>query len=276
MLTVGKPTASIVRWASSAALLALAGCASAPKPIDKIPSGPLRAATAAEVLSAYDAYAQAVRTLSASGELELRDRRRGESRRFALRLLAARDGRLYLKASLAVVTALEVVADGQTFWFQVPSRKTVWTGPATARGTFSDTREPYFALRPVDIVAALLPEPLAPAADESLLLEGDREGFSLAVGPARAGGVVPRRRVWVERDTLLPSRARSYAASGDVELDVRFASWQDGLPRTVEVARPIDGYEARFEFSKLQCDANLPSAAFLPRTPEGYRQVTVQ
>lgn len=265
----------MARWAACAALLVLQGCASAPKPIETIPAGPLRAATVAEVMSAYDAYAQAVRTLSASGDLEVRDRRRGQSRRFGMRLLVGRGGQLYLKASVAVVTALEVVADGQTFWFQVPSKKTVWSGPASSRGSLSETREPYEALRPADVVAALLPEPLAPGPEESLLLEGDRESFSLAVGPGRPGANTPRRRVWLDRETLRPRRARSYAPSGDVELEVTLQGWRDGLPHTVEVARPVDGYEARFEFSKLQSGVSLPPTAFVPRTPEGYRQVQV-
>ena len=87
------------------------------------PVRPLRAATLDEVLAAYDAYCGRGTTLSASGDLDVRDRRTGKARRLGVRVLAGRGGRLYLKGSVAVVTALEVVADGERFWFQVPSQE---------------------------------------------------------------------------------------------------------------------------------------------------------
>jgi hypothetical protein len=65
-----------------------------------------------------------------------------------VRFVAARGGRLYLKGSVLVVTALEVVSDGERFWFQVLSKKTVWTGPNDAgnRAEGAD-KAPYYALR---------------------------------------------------------------------------------------------------------------------------------
>ena len=56
----------------------------------------------------------------------------------------------------------EVVADGQRFWFQVPSRKTVWTGLSGAAHRADSDEAPYYALRPSDVTSALLPEPFLP------------------------------------------------------------------------------------------------------------------
>jgi len=59
------------------------------------------------------AHANGIETLSASGDLEVRDLRAGRARKLGVRLVASRGGKLYLKGSVAVVTAMEVVADGQ-------------------------------------------------------------------------------------------------------------------------------------------------------------------
>ncbi|HEY6546688.1 MAG TPA: hypothetical protein VI589_02245, partial [Vicinamibacteria bacterium] len=127
------------------------------------PWRPLRAATFEEVVAAYDGLSRRLSSVSAKGDLEVRDLRAGKARRLGVRVLAGRGGRLYVKGSVAVVTALEVVADGQRFWFRVPSKKTVWTGAADAvvDQTAQGEQAPYYALRPADLVEALLPEPLA-------------------------------------------------------------------------------------------------------------------
>lgn len=252
------------------------GCGLRAKAIPAVTLRPLRARSLDEVLAAHEQTTRAIETLSASGQLELRDLRAGRQRDFGVRVLAGRGGRLYLKASVAVVTALEAVSDGRTFWLQVPSKRKVWKGDATRAPRLDAPGEvhDYDALRPADLAAALLPEPLALEPGETLLLEGDRESFSLTVGrPAADGRGVARRRVWLERETLRPTRSRTYDAEGTLELETTFADWRDGVPRRVSVARPGAGYEARFAFDKAQSNVTLPERAFQPRTPADYEVV---
>lgn len=258
-----------------AVLLAVSACVGAPRAIATLPARPPRAASLEEVLVAYDRFAQAAESLGGAGDLEVRDRRRGESRRFSMRILAARDGRLYLKASVAVVTALEVVCDGRRFWFQVPSKHRVWTGRADQRPGTGEVREPYEALRPADVVAALLPARLEPAEGELLAFEADREAFSVLVARPASAAVTARQRVWLERETLRPQRLRTYDAGGELQLEVRWSDWQEDRPRRVQLARPLDGYEADFDFSKVEIGAALPDQAFRPRMPPDYELVNV-
>ena len=258
-----------------AVLLGGAGCGFAPKGIATLPARPPRAASLEEVVAAYDRFAQATESLGASGDLEVRDRRQGQARRLGVRLLAGRDGRLYLKASVAVVTALEVVCDGSRFWFQVPSKRKVWTGSADQRPGGGEQREPYEALRPAEIVAALLPQALAPEAGELLALEADREAFSVLVARPSGGRAQARRRAWLERESLLPRRLRSYDERGELETEVQWSNWQAGWPRHVELSHPRDGYEAAFDFSKVEPGAALPEQAFRPRTPADYELVNL-
>jgi outer membrane lipoprotein-sorting protein len=256
--------------------MALAGCAPA-RAIPKVDVAPPRAAGLDEVVAAYDGYCRGIDTLSASGDLEVRDMRAGKARTLGVRLVAARGGRLYLKGTVAVVTGLEVVADGSRFWFQVPSRKTVWTGEATAAAPrAAETGEgPYYALRPADVTSALLPEPLDPGEAEAVVLEADRETFSLVLARLAGGRGRVRRRVWVDRQTLRPVRLRSYDERGDVRTEARLGSWGPGGPQRVDIARPLDGYEAAFRFDRVEANVVVPERAFTPRTPPEYTVVEV-
>jgi outer membrane lipoprotein-sorting protein len=256
--------------------LALAGCARA-RAIPRVSLTPPRAASLEEVLAAYDAYCKDMQTLSASGDLDVRDLRAGKARKLGVRMVAARGGRLYLKGTVAVVTALEVVSDGKRFWFQVPSKKTVWTGDATdaAPSAASTEDAPYYALRPADVTSALLPDPLDPAAAEAVVLEADRETFSLSVARLEGGRGRVRRRVWLDRQTLRPSRLAAYDERGDVRTEARLRGWTPSGPTRVDIARPLDGYEASFAFDKVESNAAVPERAFAPRTPAEYKVVEV-
>ena len=264
-----------MRWPAAALLLAAlsgpgAGCLARPKTIAAVPARPLRAASLDEVLAAYEAYAKSTETLSATGDLEVRDLRAGRARKLGVRLVAGRGGRLYLKGSVAVVTALEVVADGRRFWFQVPSRKTVWTGLSGAGHRAEADDAPYYALRPSDVTSALLPEPLAPGAGDALAFEADRDAFALTLAPQGPRARV-KRRVWLDRETLRPVRERRYDERGELVSEVQFAAWRDGAPRRIQIDRPAEGYEALLELDKVERNVPVPAQAFVPRTPRDYK-----
>jgi hypothetical protein len=256
--------------------ITLAGCARA-RAVPRVDVSAPRAASLDEVAAAYDGYCRGIETLSASGDLDVRDLRAGKARKLGVRLVATRGGRLYIKGSVAVVTALEVVADGARFWFQVPSKKTVWTGAAAgAAPTAAETENaPYYALRPADVTSALLPEPLDPGPDETVVLEADRETFSLALARVEGGRGRVRRRVFLDRSTLRPVRLRSYDERGDLRTEARLSSWTAAGPRRVEVSRPLDGYEADFTFDRVEGNVAVPERAFQPRTPPDYKVVEV-
>jgi outer membrane lipoprotein-sorting protein len=254
-----------------------AACTGARPAPPAAPQKPLRAATLAEVLAAYDAYCEEGKTLSASGDLEVRDRRTGKARSVGVRMLATAEGRLYVKGSVTVITALEIVSNGDRFWFQVPSKKTVWTGAASGEAREAGTDDaPYQALRPADVTSALLPGPLAPQAGETILLDADREAFTLTVAAASQGRGHVRRRVSLDRETLRPQRLRRYDDKGDIETDVTLSAWTEGQPHQVEIRRPVQGLEAAFRFDKVERNLPAPERAFAPRTPEGYTVVEVR
>jgi outer membrane lipoprotein-sorting protein len=242
------------------------------------PTAPLRAVGVDEVISAYDAYCNGLETVSASGDLDVKDFRAGKERKLGVRLVARRGGLLYVKGSVLLATALEVVADGERFWFQVPSKKTVWTGRVGAEPVAEGAeKEPYYALRPRDVSAALLPEPLGSAAGEVVILEADREEVCLIVSRPADGHLqtTARQRVCLDRETLLPRSLRLYDERGDLGTEIALADVHGGAARRVGIARPREGYEASFVFERLVRNEPVPDKAFVPRTPEGYQVVEV-
>ena len=273
MLTASGRLASIGGLAVLLSVAASSGCAARAVSISTVPVRPLRAATLEEVLAAHDAYCKGMDTLSASGDLEVRDLRAGKARRLGVRLVTTRGGKLYLKASVAILTALEVSSDGERFWFQVPARKTVWTGPADADPEAEDDHAPYYALRPADVTAALLPEPIVLGADDAVLLEGDREAFTVTIGPRARGRA--RRSVAVDRESLRPLRSRQYDERGDLVSEFVYGDIAMTPARRVAVNRPKEGYEAVFTFDRAEANVPVPGRAFGPRTPEGYKVVEV-
>lgn len=257
------------------AAVALSGCSWRAQAIARADLSPVRAVGLSEAFEAHEQAARALASLRGSGHLQVRDLRLGRQREFGMRLACARGGRLYLKANVAVVTALEATSDGRRFWLSVPSKRKVWTGDATrpAHVAAPDTQD-LEGLRPADLVAALLPEPLAPAPDEALLFEGERQTVSLAVGrPDAQGRASVRRRVWLDRATLHLLRARTYDSAGSLELEATFGDWRAGLPWRVGVAREGQGYEAVLTFDKAEANVALPERAFEPRLPEDYEVV---
>jgi outer membrane lipoprotein-sorting protein len=256
-------------------ILGSAGCGLKPVSLPSVPIRPLRAATLEEVVAAYDGYCKGIQSVSASGDLDVRDYRAGRGRRVRVRVVATRGGHLYLKGSVAVMTALEVVADGGRFWFQLPGKKTTWTGRSDVPPRVDDDQAPYYVLRPADLTSALLLEPLDPRASDILVLEGDREAFSLTLSRGEGTRAVARRRIWLERETLLPLRTRTYDERGDVLNEVKVGDWEDKAFHRIVVSRPVQGYEAAFAFEKVETNVSIPNRAFVPRIPEGYQVIEV-
>jgi len=249
------------------ASIACATSPSIPLPEFRVP----RRAGLDEVLAAYESYCAGMRAFSGSGNLEVQDLRARRSRKVGVRVVAQREGRLYIKGTVLVVTALELVSDGRRFWLQVPSKKTVWTGPSDAASEAEgDEHAPYYALRPADVSFALLPEPLTLKGPEAMVFEADRDAFSLTVTDATSGRGVVRRRVWLDRETLRLRRSRLYAESGDTLTDAVFGAWEGGVPREVTISRPLQGYVAAFSFDKAEANVAVPERLFTARIPDGY------
>ncbi len=272
------------RAASAVGLMLLLSACATSRSFTPVAEHKLRQASLDEVLAAHERYCNGLASLIASGELTVADLRAGRSHTIDVHLATRRGGQLYLKGSVAVVTAIELVSDGQRVWFRVPKKKKVWTGSATAAPPAGSSEKdetsdkeaaPYEALRPRDVTQALLPEPLAPAADESVVFEADETSFSLTLAKVAQGRGLVTRRVWLDRETLQLARARYYDQKGDLESEVRFLAWQGDGPRRISISRPAEGHSATFVFSKRRPNASIPDPAFVPVISDDYTVVEI-
>jgi outer membrane lipoprotein-sorting protein len=158
----------------------------------------------------------------------------------------------------------------------LPTRKKAWTGDASLSAPDAvDDKAPYYALRPSDVTAALVPEPLAPSPEESLVLEADSQNFSLTLARLEGGRGGARRRVWLSRETLLPTRLRVYDGHGDVTSDAALTGFREGAPTSIVIRRPGEGYEAAFSLDKVERNVAVPEKAFTGRVPDGFAVVEV-
>lgn len=270
---------SIITLAAVAGLAACGGATKLVVPAGLVPSLPLATATRAEIRAAYDAYARGIQTFSASGDLSVSDLRKAELRRLGVRVVAQRGGRLYLKGSVGLVTALEVTADGDTFWFRLPTKKKLWTGrTGVAEPDFGEDDEdaPYRALRPGDVTRLLVPEPLDLAPGESLVFEAEPFAFAMT-RVRRAGDVqVALQRIWLTRDNLELAKIWLYDEEGNVRSEARYGNFAAGLPHRVAIERPIEGYRAVFDLDRVRSNVDIPEAAFTGSIPDNHEVIVVE
>jgi hypothetical protein len=130
-------------------------------------------------------------------------------------------------------------------------------------------------LRPRDLTAALLPEPLGPGAGDRLAIESERELVWLTLAQGAGGRGVVRRRVGLDRESLRPARLRQYDERGELVAEAVLSGWSGVAPRRVVVARPAEGYVAEFSLDKVEINKVVPEKAFEPRPAPGYQTVEV-
>ena len=168
---------------------------------------------------------------------------RGRPARWASACWPPAAGRLYLKGSVAVITALEVVSDGERFWFQVPSKKTVWTGAARARRrTRARTKRPTTPCGPPTSRRRSCRSRSPARGGDASSSRPTARRFTLtlaapAAGPrARRGAASP----WIAR-RCSRSRLRRYDERGDLEHGGHPRRLAEGQPHQVEIRRPVAG-----------------------------------
>ena len=206
-------------------------------------------------------------TLSAAGDLEVRDLRAGKARTLGVRLVAARAVELYLKASVAMVTALEVIVRRTALLVPGPVAE---DGVDRARRREPrreprDEQAPYYALRarPTSS-AALLPEPLAPGPDEAPPARRRRPGFRALPGSPRPGPArSARRRVLARPRALQPSLDRQLRPAGDLRVGGPLLGLARRLaPAAGACAGPARATRPSFTFDEVEANVPVPERAF--------------
>ena len=196
----------------------------------------------------------------------------GPDRSWALELTLARAGAMRASGTdTGRGPVFEIVSDG--------ARMTVRDARASEPGESDalsdpvhDEERPWLSLRPLDLVDAILPQPLPRRREE-----GARGGPMVIIEPRVDGAVVhwmdgntqgaprPRLRVWLSGDALVPARRLYFNAAGRPRLDVRYPGGIDdvhGVPRSIDVLRPDERIEYRIRVDEVEPNPAIGRGVF--------------
>jgi outer membrane lipoprotein-sorting protein len=286
-LRVSIPRNITVGLALAATALATAGCLvkreTRVHPAE-LPSPP-QEATLQALVAQLDSWSAAVRTLTATVDLEptagsvysgvIKEYR--DVKGFIL-LESPSLLRMQGQAPVVRTQVFDMVSDGEEFRLYIPPKQKFIVGKTALRRSAKNSLE---NLRPQHILQALL-VPAIDAGREKCFLEENEDGSRLyyivtVVEPAEDGELQLQRKAWFDRSNLELSRMQFYSSRGSDVEDVRYADYQDfqGIryPTRIEVARPIEDYRLAIIITKASFNQPIGPDKFELKKPEGAQLV---
>lgn len=283
-----------------AAAVFSAGCGATHKVSARPPSGTalhLLTATRQQLIASYDSQASAIHSINSSVSMRLSAgtaysgiiQQYHEIKGFILAEKPA-SIRVIGQAPIVGTNIFDMASDGQTFFIHIPSKNKFVTGPASLE---RPSAKPIENLRPQHLTEALFWEPVPPGAPV-LFQAGDEAeaGYYILTIVERAPGTGATteaasqaedwqiaRRVWFDRTDLSIARVQVYAATGDVQSDIRYSQWDNfgsaRFARQIEITRPIEDYQLTIAIQKLTANEEIPPQRFVLKQPSGTELVRV-
>ncbi len=246
---------------------------------------PAREATLAELVSKINYQSEAVRTLTATVELEPTAgsvysgiiKEYHDVKGF---ILVEKPALIHILGLAPVVrtTVFDMVSNGEEFRLSIPPKQKFIVGKTSFHRAAKNALE---NLRPQHILQALCVPPINAEREKCILEEaeeGARRYYVVTVVEAQAAGdLVLHRKVWFDRADLELTRMQFYEAAGTYTEDVRYAAYQDfegvHYPTHIEVARPAEDYRLTITIEKATFNQPIPPEKFELRKPEGAQLV---
>jgi outer membrane lipoprotein-sorting protein len=275
--------AAMAFWAS--------GCTSHAPVVAKVPANvPLRTATKAELVTAYNQLAHAVTSINAGVTMQLTAASSytgviTQYHQVDGFLLAQRPSSIRVIGQAPVIgtNIFDMVSDGKTFQIFVPSRNQFLTGPAHLQ---KPSEKPVENLRPQHLLEAVFWQPIADS-DPVLIeqaMEADKAYYVLTVVRNGAGGAQHAdwqiaRKIWFERVGLTMTRLQEYGSDGTMDADISLAQWDTfsgvNYPKQITLARPSDGYTLVISILKLTPNQEIAADRFVLAQPPNAQVVHV-
>ncbi|HEV2426530.1 MAG TPA: hypothetical protein VGZ29_17020, partial [Terriglobia bacterium] len=247
-------------------------------------------ASAAELLARLDKQHQAVRTLSATVELEPTTgsvysgviNQYHDVRAFIL-LQSPADIRMIGQAPVVRATIFDMAADANDFRLWLPTKNKFIVGSTAPSPPAKNSLE---NLRPQHILEALIP----PAGDSGTLyfLNQEREGgrfyYVLNFVTSETGSGQPEqlslaRKLWFDAHTLEPVRLQFYNRGGAPVEDVHYSSYQDyggvRYPSQIELNRPVEDYSLGITIEKATFNQPIAADKFVLAKPPDAEEIHV-
>jgi outer membrane lipoprotein-sorting protein len=268
-------------------LLATSGCAV--RRTTRIPSAqlppPAREASLAELVHQTNAQSEAVRTFSATVDLEPTAgsiysgviKEYHDVKGF---ILAERPAmiRMIGQAPIVRTNIFDMVSDGREFRLSIPPKRKFIVGKTDFKRPAKNALE---NLRPQHILEALLIPPTDPASEKLVLEEAEEGGrryyVLMVLGADASGNLQLKRKVWFDRADLQIARLQLYAEGGVYLEDVWYSGYQDfggvRYPTHIQVSRPIEDYRLAINIQKATFNQPIDPEKFELQKPEGAQLV---
>ena len=263
-------------------LLATSGCAV--RRTTKVPSAqlspPAREASLAELVHQINAQSEAIRTFSATVDLEPTAgsvysgviKEYHDVKGF---ILVERPAmiRMIGQAPIVRTSIFDMVSDGREFRLSIPPKRKFIVGKTDFKRPAKNALE---NLRPQHILEALL-IPATDPASEKLVLEEAEEGgrryyVLMVLGSDESGGLTLKRKVWFDRSNLEIARLQLYAQGGAYLEDVWYSGYQDfggvQYPTHIQIARPVEDYRLAINILKATFNEPIDPEKFELRKPQ--------
>jgi len=246
---------------------------------------PAREATLAELLPKINYQSEAVRTLTATVDLEPTAgsiysgiiKEYHDVKGF---ILMEQPAMIHIQGQAPVVrtTIFDMVSNGEEFRLSLPTKQKFIVGKTSSHRPAKNALE---NLLPQHILQALTVPPIDAQREKCMLEEaeeGARRYYVVTVVEEPAGGnLVLRRKVWFDRADLELTRMQFYEAAGTYTEDVHYAAYQDfqgvHYPTHIEVARPAEDYRLTLTLEKATFNQPIPPEKFELQKPEGEQLV---
>ncbi len=255
-----------------------------------VPPAPV-AASAADLLARLDQQHQAIKTLSATVELNPTTgsvysgviNQYHDVRAFIL-LQAPGDIRMVGQAPVVRATIFDMSSDGKEFRVWVPSKNKFIVGSTEASAPGKNSLE---NLRPQHILDALIP----PAGDDTgmqYFVNQERESARIyyvlnfvtgVTADSSAGQLSLTRKAWFDASTLELARVQFYNAAGAPVEDVRYSAYQDyggvRYPSEIDLTRPEEDYSLGISVEKATFNQPIAADKFVLAKPPDAEEIHV-
>ncbi|MBI4201465.1 MAG: DUF4292 domain-containing protein [Chloroflexi bacterium] len=271
-------------------LAGLAGCAVRQRA--KLPPALLapllQKATLAELLAQVQQQQTAIRTLSATVELQpsatsLSKGEIVEYRDVRAFLLIRRPAFLRMIGQAPVVrsTAFDMASNGETFALYIPSKNRFIIGKNQVGKRAESALE---NMRPQHLLDALLWEPPKEGKEEAVL-EASQEGGKAyyivhILRRSRGEHLQLARNFWFERQGLTLERLQIFDDSGEALTEVRYSNYASfpgiSYPQQIVLDRPQDHYGMTLTVSKIEFNQPLGEDKFRLEQPAGTERMDLE
>jgi hypothetical protein len=250
---------------------------------------PLRTASKAELVAAYNQLAHSVTSINAGVTMQLTAASSytgviTQYHQVEGFLLAQSPSKIRVigQAPVLGTNIFDMVSDAQTFQIFVPSRDQFLTGPAQLE---KPSDKPVENLRPLHLLEAVFWQPIG-AAEPALIEQETDSGKAYYVltvvrsKPSSSAGNPDwqiARKIWFERVGLAMTGIQEYGDDGQKVADISYAQWDTfpGMkyPKQIALARPADGYTLQIVIAKLTLNEEITADRFVLAQPAGSQLV---